>query len=289
MKTAADERYAMGSHCPGLESGRRTIVWRLSVALAGLLLNLNAAEEPKPMWEWRVEGRIEYGRAEGFLQTPAGGVPGSSSHGRPTLKELGIDDAVFYDMAVFVQRRHYCLYAGYQLIGLDGTGTLSESLISRGVTFPAGTRVQTQTDLDWLRVGAGWKFDFLDHRLAVTPQAEFGLLDFHYELAGGGEAVERSYAHGCFRLGLEAQYRFSPVVSLRAGGGGSVPISNTPQITTITGGIELDPWAGRRRFRPLFFLGAGAQRIEYEDNQALPNHFRVDMEPFFAAGLGLSF
>jgi len=234
-------------------------------------------------------GQFNYGPADGFLQTPAGGQPGSSSRHRPTLDELDIDKAAFYDVLGSVQWRSLNLYAGYQAIPLNGQAVLSQTLISRNVTFPAGTHVHSENDLNWLRAGAGWKFFVLDRRLELLPKAEFAVLDFRYQLSGGGQAVERSYPKGCVRLGLESRYRFNRVVSVSLDADGSVPISNTPQIATLTGGVEFDLWPGSRRVHPSLFLGGGGQRIEYEDNQTLPNHFRVDLGPFVTTGLALSF
>jgi hypothetical protein len=236
-----------------------------------------------------VAGYFHYGSADGFLQTPAGGQPGSSSHHRPTLDEVGIDDAVFYDMLASLQWHSLNLYAGYQGIPLQGQAVLSQDLVSRSVTFPSGTRVQSKCDLNWFRTGAGWQFLFLDRRVELLPKAEFAVLDFNYQLSGGGLAVQRSYPKGCLRIGLESRYRFNRVISLNLNAEGSVPISNTPQIAALTGGIAFDLLPGNRRFHPTFFLGGGAQRIEYEDNQELPNHFRVNLGPFVTTGLAISF
>lgn len=269
------------------------ISFRLSVPsiLLSLALCMKAAEvaSPEPALAARVSGAFNFGAVEGFLQTPAGGQPGSSSHRRPTLDELGIDDATFYDVLASVQWRHLDFYVGYQSIGLDGNATLSENLVSRGVTFAAGTRVRSEADLNWVRTGVGWKFDLLQRRLELVPKAELALLDFSYDLSGGAQAVDRSYAKGCFRLGLETRYRFNRVLSVSLAAAGSMPISNTPQIATITSGIQFDLWPGNRRPHPWLFIGGGAQRIEYEDNQELPNHFRVGVRPFIAGGLGISF
>jgi hypothetical protein len=164
-------------------------------------------------------GQFYYVPADGFLQTPAGGQPGSSSHRRPTLDELGVDDAPFWDVLTSVQWHSLSLYAGYEAIALEGQAVLSQSLISRNVIFPAGTRVQSESDLNWLRAGAGWKFFLLDRRLELLPKAEFALLDFRYELSRGGQSVERSYPKSCMRLGLESRYRFNRVVSVSLNAG----------------------------------------------------------------------
>jgi hypothetical protein len=250
-----------------------------------------AAEDAASQGQWvgKVSATFNHGQVDGFLQTPAGGQTGTSSYRRPTLSELNIDDAAFYDVLGSVQWQRLNLYAGYQTITLDGGATLSESLISRGVTFPAATHVHSETELNWARIGAGWKFECLSDRLELIPKAELAVLDFNYKLAGGGQAVDRSYAKVAYRLGLDSRYRVNRVVSVSLNAGGSLPLSNTPQIMAITGGVELDLAGANQRVRPQLFLGGGAQRIEYEDNQAFPNHFRVDIAPFITVGLGVSF
>ena len=257
----------------------------LSLLLTALMLS--AAEED-PALSFRLAGSFYYGQADGFLQTPAGGQPGSSSVRRPTLEELDIDDALFYDALALVRWRQFGFFAGYQAIGLDGRAILDDSLVSRGVTFPSGTPVHAETDLNWMRVGTGWKFELVNRRLELFPKVELALLDFSYALSGGGQTVERSYAKGCLRLGLEGRYRVSRRVSVNLDGEASAPISNTPQIASLAGTVQFDLQPDGR-VRPTLFIGGGAQRIEYEDNQALPNHFRVDVAPFVTAGLAISF
>jgi hypothetical protein len=260
-----------------------------SLLLTTLGLSAAGDESPRNPLAANFGGYFHYGLAEGFLQTPAGGQPGSSSPQRPTLDELGIHDAAFYDVFAAVQWRQLNLYAGYQGIELEGEAVLSQSLISRNVIFPAGTHVGSETELNWLRAGVGWKFQLANRRLEIIPKGEFAVLDFNYQLSGGGQAVDRSYVKGCVRLGLEGRYRFNRVLSVSLNAEGSLPISNTPQIAALTAGLEFELLPGGRRVRPKLFVGGGAQRIEYEDNQKLPNHFRVDLGPFVTTGLAVAF
>jgi hypothetical protein len=246
-------------------------------------------ENPRPALEVSLRGGFQYGPVDGFFQTPQGGNPGSSSHRRPTLDELDIHDAAFYDVLASVQWQHLSLYASYHRIGLEGQAVLSQSLVSQNVSFPAGTDVRFEDDLNWLCVGGGWKFVFADRRLELIPKAEFALLDFNYKLSGGGQSADRAYMKGCFRLGVESRYRFNRVISLSLEAGAAVPISNWPQIAALTGKIEFALFPERRRIRPMLFLGGGVQRIEYEDSQELPNHFRVDFGPYVTTGLAISF
>lgn len=248
-----------------------------------------AEENPRPVLEVSLSGSFRYGPVDGFFQTPQGGNPGSSSHRRPTLDELDIDDATCYDVLASVQWRQLWLYAGYHPMKLNGQAVLSESLVSQNVSFPAGTDVRSENDVNWLSVGGGWKFEFADRRLEIIPKAEFAYLDLNYRLSGGGQTVDREYINGCVRLGLETRYRFNRVISVSLDAGASLPISDWPQIAALTGTIEFALWPEKRRVRPKLFLGGGMQRIDYEDTQELPNHFQVDFGPFVTTGLAISF
>lgn len=263
-------------------------------ALVGLLLItsiVDAAEEqdPKASLSGSFGVLLSYGPVDGSVQTPAGGEPGSSSSGRPTLDELGIDRTTFYDVLAGLRWRRLRFYFGYQAIDLSGQAVLSESLTSHNVTFPAGTPVSSDIRFNLLRMGAGWRFNPAGGRLELFPIGELGVLDFSYDVSGGGQTASRAYAKGYLGFGLAGRYRINARVSAILNVQASVPISNTPQITALTGGFEFDLLPGGRNARPSVFLGGGAQRIEYQDNQELPNDINVDFGPFVTAGLSVSF
>lgn len=251
----------------------------------------SAAQDVSNGWPVSIttRGQFSYGAMDGFVQMPAGGTPGSSSPERPTLDELDIDSAGFYDVLAAVNWRSWRLYAGYQAIPLDGSATLTRDLVSRNVAFPAGTRVSSEIDVNWFRAGAAYRFRLLDERLELMPKAEVAFVDFGYDLSGGGQAVDRSFMQTTIRLGLEARYRLHRIITAVLSADGALPIANMPQVASITGGFEFDLWPDQNRVRPVLFLGGGAQRINYEDDQSLPNHFHLDMGPYGTVGLGISF
>jgi hypothetical protein len=264
--------------------------WAL-VALLLITSIVDAAEEQAP--EGSLSGSfgvlLSYGPVDGSVQTPAGGEPGSSSPGRPTLDELGIDRTSFYDVLAGLQWRRFRFYLGYQAIDLSGQAVLSESLTTHNVTFPAGTSVDSDIRFNLLRMRAGWKFSLAHGRLELFPIGELGVLDFSYDISGGGEMTSRDYAKGYLGFGLAGRYRINARVSAILNAQASVPISNTPQISALTGGFEFNLLPASRNARPSVFLGGGAQRIEYQDDQALPNDIDVDLGPFITAGLSVSF
>ena len=236
-----------------------------------------------------LQGSANFGPISGYLQTPAGGQPGTSSKHRPTLEELGIDEVWFYDTRLDLQWHSLRLYGGYQFLRLDGSATLAQPLISHGVSFAAGDGVTSHNQLDWARMGAGWKFDFLDQRLEIVPQVEFALFDFKYSLSDPLRSVTRDYVKGSARLGLETVYHLTPFVSLSLNGGGALPLANMPQIASVSAAANFRLSPRSWRVKPKLFIGGGMEWIDYEDSQRLPNHIKADIGPFFTGGLGFAF
>src|SRR5262245_22896873 len=105
----------------------KTCVGVLLVSLAISALGadeVDRVQNPDP-FVVTIKGSFNFGPIEGFLQTPTGGHPGTSSLERPSFDELGIDNVAFYDAGLDLQWRSARLYGGYQFIRVDGTETLS--------------------------------------------------------------------------------------------------------------------------------------------------------------------
>ena len=257
-------------------------------SVAAVMAFAAMAQETSPV-ELTVHGSYSFGYVDGFMQTPLGGVAGSSSKRRPDLSELGIHDGGFYDAGLDVRWGRLGLTGGYQDIGLDGSGRLSSPLVSHGVSFAAGDAFRMTTRFDWFHLGGGWRFELAGRRLEIMPKADLAVLDFSYRLKGPTETASRSYAKGSFRLGLEGSWEFNEALSLKLDGAASVPISNTPQIATCNATLNWRVWRRARWFHPALFFGGGAEWIDYEDNQRLPNHLRLNLGPFVTGGLAISF
>ncbi len=121
--------------------------------------------------EFSLRGSAFYGPISGSLQVPLGGNPGTTSGKRPTLHELGIDDAAFWDVTARVQWGAVGVFGGYTGLDLSSSGTLSESLVSHGVAFAAGSPFKNSTQLNVGNLGAGWRFDFDQRRLELDGVA----------------------------------------------------------------------------------------------------------------------
>jgi hypothetical protein len=79
--------------------------------------------------------RYMYGEVDGFVQSPSDGAPGTTSPSRPTLSEIGIDDASIFDASLNVQFDQHIFTARGQIIRLSGSDTLSTALISESISL----------------------------------------------------------------------------------------------------------------------------------------------------------
>ncbi|HCO95133.1 MAG TPA: hypothetical protein DIU00_14470 [Phycisphaerales bacterium] len=217
--------------------------------------------------EFGISVRQGYAPISGYLQTPAGGEPGSSDIRRPTFDELDIDDTTYLDIDLFYRKGRYTPYIGLRFMTFDSSGVLEKDLTTRSQTFVKGESFDHETSFNIYRFGAKYDLGYL------SPKAEFAIMDFDYEFDSSGVSVERSYAKFAVRLGAERTFRFDALeVILEASG--SIPLANTPEIYTVAAGIKY--W-----FAENFNVGLDVQYfyLDYEDNQDLPNHLRLEMKP----------
>src|SRR3954470_8578603 len=179
------------------------------VALTGVLARNIALAQDQGDWRFSLRGAYLYGSVDGYVQTPSGGEPGTTSSRRPKLDEIGIDDASIYDVSGIAAWRREEIYAGAQIIQMSGSDTLASTLISQGRTFAAGTHVSSDVDLDWYRVGYRHRFSLGGEASDWTlwPSVGVAVWDFQYRLSGGGVAADRSYIKANVQFGLEAEWR----------------------------------------------------------------------------------
>ena len=96
--------------------------------------------------------------------------------------------------------------------------------------------------------------------------------------------MDRAYAKPAVRLGGELDWRWTQRLSMRARAFESLPISNTPSILTL--GLRAFYCLIDSQENPLdAYVGVSYHRIDYEDDQTVPNHIRAEMGPMLEGGL----
>jgi hypothetical protein len=261
-----------------------------AIVLMGVAALMSAATVRADTPTFAVDGFYLYGHAGGFVQTPAGGEPGSTSSHRPKLSEMGINDVSLYDFNASADFDHNELFLGGQIGTFSGSHTLDSTLVSHGTTFPAGTHVSSDLTLDWYRLGYGRVFPIdAQAQWTITPSADVAILDFCYKLRGGGESTSRSYLKPTFQLG--ADLRWNPAngpFSIDAIVTATPPISGLPWIDeeSIVASYK---FINSKSVTAAGSIGVGFEQVRFEDSQTVSNHIKVDYGPLLLIGLRLEF
>ena len=241
------------------------------------------------------EGDFFYGPIKGYLQTPAGGAPGSTSHNRPRLGELGIHDAYIGQATLAATWDHNELFGGAEIIRLSGNDTLHEDLTTHGTTFAAGTSVSSDVSLDWYRFGYRYHAGFFPAandvpQLLLAPYADVLIWDFSYSISGGGAHASRAYIKPTGQLGIQAGWApgggaFSLNLDLSASPPGisSLPFIAAEQLDARYRFVETG------RFSASALLGVRFEQINFFDDQTVPNHIRADLGPMGVVGVVIGF
>ena len=183
------------------------------------------------------------------------------------------------------------LFAAVQNTGMSERTMLDRALVSQARTYPAGTPVRSEIGLSVYRVGYQYRFALRNAArrfLEITPSAELAYLDVDYRLRGGGVSSRRSYLNETPRVGVEAEWFVTDRISILAGGWGSIPIPETPDIRTLKLTAKYRFWQGKH-FGAAVFAGVAYEFIEYEDGQTIPNHVRAEIGPAATLGVRISF
>ena len=169
----------------------------LLTALAGVW----AAAEELPGRHIAFEAGMGVLSHDGFLQTPAGGEPGTATAGRPTVDELAVGDGTYRWVAGTVGFGRFALAVRYTTISDSGRATLATALVSQGNAFAPGSAVRTTLGLDGLSLALTRSFAFgEDTRLKVGPW--IGWTAFDLDVLAAGAGVDRSYR--VYALGANA-------------------------------------------------------------------------------------
>jgi hypothetical protein len=249
----------------------------------------------------RLRAQLLVGELDGFAQTPQGGSAASTSARRPEFDELGIDTVVGGDFGLGLGWRAWRLDAGARFLRADTHSTLEVALVSQGASFPAGSRVRSQLQLDMYRVGIGRAFELTADGvfglpLIVTPGVESVLLDFEHRIEGAlsAQRTHREYKRLGSRLGARIALGGDgfglggPGFQLELGGFWGLPIGTLAEVSTFEAIASYQlPTAWRTRTS--LQLGLLYEHIEFADSQSTPNRIEADYGPALTAGVALAF
>jgi hypothetical protein len=228
------------------------------------------------------------GSLDGYVQTPAGGEPGTTSRERPTFDELGFDQQPAFDAYGTIGKGHHTLEIGGQWQRQSGTSTLKEDLVSQKKFFPADTRVNADIQTDWYRVNYLYAMNTDNQSISLSVGGGLVWFNFDYQLKSAATKADRAYSKVGYRIGADMNWHINDRFNIETRIFAPIPLSNTPEIWTLELNAEYTLWETPGS-RTLLVGGLGYNRLDYEDEQKIPNHIRVEISPYMRAGLKLDF
>lgn len=247
-----------------------------------------------PTHEVSFDASAIYTPARGFIQTPKGGAPGTTTLHRPDLREVDLDRMAQMEASGTAKFKGHGLYARGWWGHTIERSTLYRDLVSHNQSFTAGTDVRVDLDLSWWTVGYSYDFVFEvspDMDIAIIPMAEFYAFRYHYILEGStsGIPANRKYGRWTVRGGAEVQARLKKVpLTFSLLLISAPPIPNTPilfsaQVKAKYRLVEKGP------VKASLFLGLGYEMLRYKDNQEIPNYLKIDYAPMVSGGMEIKF
>lgn len=272
---------------------RGLLLLALALALCGCVARAPLSGPPEPAHvpglALRLRTEVRAGPSDGYLQTPKGGQPGTTSLGRPTFDEVGAETLVAPSADLrFAWGRHR-VHLGAMLWILHGSETISEELVSHDDTYPAGTEITCDTEILAHWIGYGYAFDLSRGRgtLTLTPGLGFYGYGQRYAISGGTEESERNFTSYSPMADLELSW--SPGGRLRVGASLMLVADEALGLSSPTNAVDAAVrlhWDVSRRAS--VYLAAGWSSVEHYDEQAVPNHSDIDA-PWFGLGVDWRF
>lgn len=223
-----------------------------------------------------------YASVTGYMQTPAGGKHGTSDINRPTFKELGIDEVTIKDISMSWDNDDWIIYSSINIMDMKTEGVFREDLMCRTL-FNKSDSFTSEFYFNRYTIGSGYKLPNLNGFL-IVPRLELQFLSFGLEIESANAWMERSYMKPSLGAGIDIYRPIIKDIVVYGKLSTSVPISNTPDNIEFLGGVK-------KTFSDTFTLSTEVRviHIDYEDNQPLPNHLRLETKPTFMLKVGYIF
>ncbi len=269
---------------------------RIAITRGGLallaMLALSAAGR-----EYSLEFGLGRPEQSGYLQTPAGGMPGTASTQRPTLAEVNLDAGGYRWLGAGVDFGHnpkthpgavplrLRFAARLTAIGDDAASTVAEAFTIRRGVFEAGDSVRSRVSFDRLTLALTAEFD-LGAALTAEIGTEVGWTKFDFTMTGERHRSERSYHVTTFGLVCAIARDFGNGWHIGARLAGSPAIDGTGSRYSVESGVGRDLTKYLR-----VAVGATLEAFGYDDahKQELPNWLKVKRRVLPTLGVRVRF
>jgi len=163
---------------------------------------------------------------------------------------------------------------------------LDQTIVTHGITLPAGTSVGSDNKFDLYRLGFDHKFYFFNNDLDVYPEIELTGLHFSYRFYSPGIDSTRAFHSMTERLGVGSDYHLNRFVYLSGNVASSIPSLSNLQVQTAKVDVNWNVYK-MRDVQTTLYTGVGYERIQFKDKQTFPNDIKLTAAP--TAELGIKF
>lgn len=216
----------------------------------------------------------------GYVQTPKGGQPGTTDVQRPTLQELGIQQAPIVDRVIRLDHGKQGIYLGYQQIQLQGHTKLVQPLLTYKISIPRSTPIDSTVKFDWYRLGYFYAIGPKSGAWSVAPIIQLVLFDFDYRFKTSLANTGRAYHHVGIRIGIHARYKLTDTITLTFHRSMSLPWPKILQISLQQDALEI-----RTKSNEKLMIGQQSMQIRFKDSQKMPNELYLNAHQPLVIGM----
>lgn len=231
-----------------------------------------------PAYATYLDAKIVSGKLKGYSQIPRGGTPGSTSIERPSFHELDMNYDALYQLEVGHYINYFTVYGQYHRIHLKGSETLRSNLITHALPIAAGNHFEASFDYDWYTLGAAYTYPL--NSLLIVPSIDLNYVKYDYRFSSIVSS-SRSFSHVAPRLGLRLSYPFNPLFTVNLSG--AMTVLSDLQLTETNLSLDWLAIDGRVKVTP--YAGLGMLKVDFEDGQTVPNHYRYKLLPNVSLGV----
>ena len=160
-------------------------------------------------------------------------------------KDLGVKDEIFPDLRLIAEGESSGMFrVAFNQFNLSGNRFIGQDIEFGGKTFTTSTRVKTDLDINYARLGWAWKSNLMD-TVKIGPLVEIKTIWANASLKAP-EALpspvkeSQKFAFGVPTLGLVMEINPLEMVSLFAEASG-LPLGNLGYFLDSEGGIKIVP------------------------------------------------
>jgi outer membrane protein len=196
----------------------------------------------------------------GYYKLEASGDVGFGGEVVDIEDDLGIDDDDGFFAEAALHLGDFRLFTSYQPISFSGSSVLSSDLDFNGETFVAGSRIDSDLDIDIYEAGLTWfliNLDDLPVRIQFGPEVAVKYIDTKVEIRDKGLGLQESESVGVPIPSLGARARIAFADYLGVVGRVCYLEYNGNSLTDIDAQVEYSPI-------PLVGIYAGYRYLEMD-------------------------